>query len=122
MEVLYSDNHIVVCIKPSGVLSAKDISGEKNMTDMLKDELGVLEVYPIHRLDREVSGVMVYALSKIAAAKLSQDAADKDKFKKIYYAVVSGSPSEQSGAYEDLLFKDTKRSKLLSDNSIKGNI
>ena len=111
MDILFKDEHIVVLIKPSGVLSAKDISGSKNMTDMLKEELSISEVYPVHRLDREVSGVMVYALSKIAAAKLSADASDKDRFQKIYYAVCAGKPTEKSGVFEDLLFKDTKRSK-----------
>ena len=111
MEILYKDEHIVVCIKPSGVLSARDISGNKNMTDMLIEELSVSEVYPVHRLDREVSGVMVYALSKPAAAKLSADSSDKDRFRKVYYAVCSGIPVEGIGIFEDLLFKDTKRSK-----------
>ena len=121
MEILYKDEHIVVCIKPSGALSARDISGNKNMTDMLKQELGVMEVYPIHRLDRDVSGVMVYALNSVAAVKLSQDASDKNKFQKVYYAIVSGIPSEQSGFLEDLLFKDTKRSKsFVVDKMRKG--
>lgn len=121
MEILFKDQHIVVCIKPSGVLSASDISGSKNMTDMLKDEVGVAQVYPIHRLDREVSGVMVYALSKSAADKLSADCSEKDRFKKVYYAVCSGTPTEQRGVFEDLLFKDTKRSKsFVVDKMRKG--
>ena len=111
MEILYKDSHIVVCIKPSGVLSARDSSGAKNMADLLTKELEVKEVYPIHRLDREVSGVMVYALTSLAAAKLSADASNKDKFQKIYYAVVGGLLKEPQGVFEDLLFKDTKRSK-----------
>ena len=111
MEILYKDSHIVVCIKPSGVLSARDSSGAKNMADLLTEELEVKEVYPIHRLDREVSGVMVYALTSLAAAKLSADASNKDKFQKIYYAVVGGLLKEPQGVFEDLLFKDTKRSK-----------
>ena len=111
MEILYKDNHIVVCIKPAGVLSARDSSGAKNMTDLLAEELKVKEVYPIHRLDREVSGVMVYALTSLAAANLSADASNKDKFQKVYYAVVGGLLKEPQGVFEDLLFKDTKRSK-----------
>ena len=111
MEILYKDSYIVVCIKPSGVLSARDSSGAKNRTDLLSKELEVKEVYPIHRLDREVSGVMVYALTSLAAAKLSADASNKDKFQKVYYAVVGGLLKEPQGVFEDLLFKDTKRSK-----------
>ncbi len=121
MGILFKDKHIVVCTKPSGILSASDMSGSKNMTDMLRDELGVAHVYPVHRLDREVSGVMVYALSKSAAAKLSADSSDKDRFKKVYYAVCSGIPTERTGVFEDLLFKDTKRSKsFVVDKMRKG--
>lgn len=111
MDILYRDDHIVVCVKPDGVLSAKDASAFANMTDMLKEELGVDEVFPIHRLDRDVSGVMVYALSSLAASKLSSIASDHTKFVKEYFAVVGGSPKSQKGVFEDLLFKDTKRSK-----------
>lgn len=111
MEILYKDNHIVVCVKPSGLLSAKDSSGSANMQDVLSGELNTAEIYPVHRLDKDVSGVMVYALSKFAAAKLSADAGNKERFKKIYYAVVSGNIKEDNGVFEDLLFKDTKRSK-----------
>lgn len=111
MEILYKDSDIVVCIKPTGLLSAKDSSGNANMQDVLKAELSETEVYPIHRLDKDVSGVMVYALNKNAAAKLSADVKNKDRFEKVYYAVIGGIPSEQNGVLEDLLYKDTKRSK-----------
>ena len=111
MEILYKDNDIIVCIKPSGLLSAKDSSGNANMQDVLAAELNIVEVYPIHRLDKDVSGVMVYALNKNAAAKLSADVHDKERFEKVYYAVISGIPNEQNGVLEDLLYKDTKRSK-----------
>lgn len=121
MEILYIDNSIVVCVKPAGLLSAKDASGNANMEDALKAELGVPEVFPIHRLDREVSGVMVFALTGDAAAKLGTAASDKDKFEKIYYAVVSGCPKESVGTFEDLLFKDTNRSKsFIVDKMRKG--
>ena len=111
MDILYKDDHIVVCVKPAGVLSARDLSGNANMTDMLISELEVADVFPIHRLDRDVSGIMVYALNASAAAKLSSIASDHTKFVKEYIAVVSGRPEIQKGVFEDLLFKDTKRSK-----------
>ena len=111
MDILYKDNHIVVCVKPSGVLSAKDESGNANMTDMLKSKLGVSEVFPVHRLDREVSGVMVYALSGQAAARLCAIVSDHTKFVKEYVAVVGGSPETPKGIFEDLLYKDSKKSK-----------
>lgn len=111
MEILFKDEHIVVCIKPSGVLSAKDASGKPNMTDLLAEELKCETVYPIHRLDREVSGVMVFALTASAAARLSADAADHTRFVKEYMAVVSGCPEQPTGVFEDLLFKDSSKNK-----------
>ncbi len=111
MKVLYRDKDIVVCVKPSGVLSAADASGADNLPDMLKKDLGVSEVFPIHRLDREVSGLMVYALSKRAAAALSAQAADHTQFVKEYIALVGGKPEEDEGVLEDLLFKDSSKNK-----------
>ena len=56
-EILYKDKNVVVCIKPSGVSSQTD-GDEKNMQDFFEEK-----IYCVHRLDREVSGVMVYALN-----------------------------------------------------------
>ena len=111
MELLFSDEHIVICIKPSGVLSVKDTSGKANMQDMLAEQLNVREVYPVHRLDREVSGVMVYALSSLAAAKLSAQVSDHNRFIKEYIALVEGKPLADEGVFEDLLFKDSRKNK-----------
>lgn len=111
MDILYKDGHVVVCIKPSGVLSAKDASGKPNMNDILADELGIDEIFTVHRLDREVSGVMVYALTSADAAKLSADAADHTRFIKEYVAAVSGVPDPPKGTFEDLLFKDSAKNK-----------
>ena len=63
METLYQDKDIIVIIKPVG------IDSEKQMVDMIK-EYTTTNVYPIHRLDKNVSGVMVYALNKKSAADL----------------------------------------------------
>ena len=111
MEFLYKDEHIVVCIKPSGLLSAKDASGKANMPSVIAEELGIKEVYPVHRLDKEVSGVMVFALTSKAAAKLSADVSDHSKFVKEYLALVGGTPKEAEGVFEDLLFKDSSKNK-----------
>ncbi len=121
MEILYKDEHIVVCVKPAGVLSVKDISGKPNMMDMLSDELGFKKVYPIHRLDREVSGVMVFALSNTAAATLSAEASDHTRFVKEYLVLVDGTPSKEQGVFEDLLFKDSSKNKtFVVKNERKG--
>ncbi len=111
MEILYFDSNIVVCVKPSGILSAKDLSEKPNMQSLLESELSVKEVFPIHRLDREVSGLMVYALNKKAAATLSGAASNHTLFTKEYIALVGGIPEVESGVFEDLLFKDSAKNK-----------
>ena len=110
MEILYSDKHLVVCIKPSGVLSAKDSSGKQNMQDMLCETLGVSETFVVHRLDREVSGVMVYAKTRESARSLSTLVAER-KFYKEYLAVIEGRPEKDADTLVDLLFRDSRKNK-----------
>ncbi len=106
-EILYCDKDIAVVIKPANVISE---DGEGSVPALIREALAVDDVYTIHRLDREVCGVMVYALTKHAAASLSRAVAD-NALEKIYLAVVHGAPAEQSGIFTDLLFKDSKKNK-----------
>ena len=76
---------------------------------MLKEQLGG-EIFPIHRLDKNVGGVMVYARTKFAAASLSK-AVQEGTMVKEYLAMVHGTPPE-SGDWEDLLFKDSRKNKV----------
>ena len=103
MEILYSDKQIVACIKPVGQDS------EHDMPQMLKEALGG-DVFPIHRLDKNVGGVMVYARTKKAAAQLSQ-LIQEGLFVKEYVAQVHGTVPE-SGDWQDLLFKDSRKNKV----------
>lgn len=105
LKILYQDKDIVVCLKPVGVLSE---SG--GMPELLKKQCGFKEVYTVHRLDRAVGGVMVYAISPKAAAKLGE-AMSSGLFKKEYLALVQGTPGEKSGILRDLLFKDSAKNK-----------
>ena len=91
IPILYEDAHLLVCVKPHGVLSQTDSRGNPAMPDLLSRQCGG-EIFPVHRLDGEVSGVMVYAKTKQAAAKLSQLVSDHERFIKTYYAVVEGIP------------------------------
>lgn len=109
MEVLFQDDYIIVCIKPVGVLSQTDSNGGQSMITLLQEITGGT-VYPLHRLDREVGGVMVYAKNKFSASELSKDIAGQ-KFKKEYIALVHGIPETQKGQMTDLLFKDSKKNK-----------
>ncbi|MBQ3503826.1 MAG: RNA pseudouridine synthase [Oscillospiraceae bacterium] len=103
MDIIYSDKDLAVCIKPVG------LDSEAQMPAALKEQLGG-EFFPIHRLDKNVGGVMVYARTKQAAAALSK-AIQEGTFIKEYVAMVHGTPPEE-GDWEDLLFKDSSKNKV----------
>ena len=103
MDILYSDKHIAVLIKPVG------LDSEAEVPAALKEVLDG-EVFPIHRLDKNVGGVMVYARTKQAAAALSKSVQEGTMVKE-YVAMVHGTPPE-TGDWTDLLFKDSSKNKV----------
>lgn len=105
-NILFEDKNLIVLIKPVGV------SSEEGMISLLREYLGDPDHYigVIHRLDTVVSGVMVYAKTKAAAASLSFQIQD-GSFRKEYLAIVAGKPETESGRYDDLLFKDSAKNK-----------
>lgn len=103
MELLYTDKQIAVCIKPVG------LDSEHELPEALKQQLGG-DIYPIHRLDKNVGGVMVYSRTKQTAALLSK-AVQEGTMVKEYVAMVHRTPPE-SGDWEDLLWKDSKKNKV----------
>jgi 23S rRNA pseudouridine1911/1915/1917 synthase len=103
MDIIYSDKGIVVCLKPVG------LDSEAEVPAALTEQLGG-EIFPIHRLDKNVGGLMVYARTKAAAAALSR-AVQEGSMVKEYVATVHGTPPE-SGDWEDLLFKDSRKNKV----------
>ncbi len=103
MELLYSDSKIAVCVKPVG------LDSEHELPDALAEMLGGT-LFPIHRLDKNVGGVMVYARTRQAAAQLSK-AVQEGAMVKEYVALVHGAPP-QAGDWEDLLFKDSSKNKV----------
>lgn len=109
IQILFQDSEIIACIKPVGIVSQEDSSGGASMVSILS-ELTKGEIFPLHRLDKEVGGVMVFAKTKAAAAILSRDIAEH-RFLKQYIALVHGKPQEKSGEMADLLFKDSKKNK-----------
>lgn len=109
MEILYEDKNILFCVKPAGVLSQSDGKGRGNMPTLLAEICGC-EIYPVHRLDMEVGGVMVFAKNSQAAAKMSAITASHEDFRKEYLAVVEGTP-EKTGLLEDLLYHDKNKNK-----------
>jgi 23S rRNA pseudouridine1911/1915/1917 synthase len=90
------------------------------MISLLQSQLGG-EIYPVHRLDREVGGVMVYARTRDAAAALSQSI-QAGVVKKEYLAVVLGVPEQESGILEDLLLHDTRKNKSYVVKRMRGGV
>lgn len=103
MDILYSDRDIAVCIKPVG------LDSEKEVPAALTEALGG-ECFPVHRLDKNVGGVMVYARTRQAAAALSKTIQEGGMVKE-YVAQVHGTPPE-SDDWTDLLWKDNKKNKV----------
>ena len=103
MEILYSDKDIAVCVKPVG------LDSEAQVPQALKERLGG-EIFPLHRLDKNVGGVMVYARTKSAAAALSK-AIQEGQMIKEYVAKVHGAPKD-GDIWTDLLFKDSRKNKV----------
>ena len=113
MEILFSDRDIVLCVKPVG------LDSEIQMPAALKETLGG-EIYPVHRLDKSVGGVMVFARTQAAAASLSK-AIQEGKLIKEYVALVHGTPPE-NGDWEDLLWKDSRKNKVFVVKRMRGGV
>ena len=120
-NVLYEENHIIVVVKPVNVPVCLDSSGDLDLLNMVKKYLENKYnkknafVGLVHRLDRPVGGVMVFAKTSKAAGRLS-DEIRKKEFEKKYYAVVCGKIDE-SGRFVDKLLKDNKKNmSFVSEN------
>jgi 23S rRNA pseudouridine1911/1915/1917 synthase len=107
IKILYKDETLAVAVKPAGVLSQPDRTGEDSMITLLKAQLG-REVFPVHRLDRAVGGLMIFAMTKAAAGKLSA-LVTSDAFEKEYTAVIHGVPAEEKGELFDFLYHDSRK-------------
>ena len=119
LNVLYEDNHIIVVEKPINVLSQGDATGDKDLLTMVKEYVKVKYHKPgnvyiglVHRLDRPVGGVMVFARSSKAAARLNQQI-QKHEIKKKYLAVVHGNIMDK-GTFKDKLEKLDNGNTILS--------
>lgn len=120
MEILYSDKDIAVVVKPVGALSEE--SGNKTSVPLLiKEALGVKDVFSVHRLDKNVGGVMVYALSSRASSALIRDVAER-KIIKEYACLIYGAPENPSGEMTDLLFHDSTKNKTYIAKSMRKGV
>ena len=125
MKILYEDSAIAVCVKPAGVQSQLSANG-KDMINLLNAHFAEngetsAEAYPVHRLDKETSGVMVYAKTKAAAANLSAQIAE-NKIKKRYFAIIKGEIPQKQGILKDLLFRDKQKNKTYTVKSMRKGV
>ncbi len=124
MEILFQDKNIAVCFKPAGIISQSTDGGEDMISllnEVFKKNGENAKAYPVHRLDRETAGVMVYAKSSKAAAVLSKQA-EQNTIKKRYYAVARGVPDEKSGVLKDFLFRDKQKNKTYTVRKMRKGV
>ena len=114
LKILYEDNHIIVVAKPPNTPSQGDKTEDIDMLTIIKDYIkekynkpGNVYLGLVHRLDRPVGGVMVFAKTSKAAARLSEQVREK-VFKKEYLAIVDGKPEKLVGTLENYLLKNEK--------------
>ena len=114
LKILFEDNHIIVVEKKPNIPSQEDKTSDIDMLSLVKlyikekyNKPGNVYLGLVHRLDRPVGGVMIFAKTSKAAARLSEQVREK-VFKKEYLAVVDGKFKEKSGTLEDYLYKDER--------------
>ena len=122
LKILYEDNHIIVVVKEPGIPSQADKTKDADMLTIIKEYLkekynkpGNVYLGLVHRLDRSVGGVMVFAKTSKAASRLSEQVREK-QVKKNYIAVVKGKFENSKGIMQDYLAKDSKINKSFVTN------
>lgn len=117
MEVIYEDNHIIIVNKTSSEIVQGDKTGDTPLSETVKEYLKVKYNKPgnvfcgvTHRLDRPVSGIVVFAKTSKALARLNNMFRDKD-VKKTYWAIVANRPRETEGTLEHYLVRNEKQNK-----------
>ena len=117
LKVIYEDNHIIVVEKPVNIPSQADKTGDIDLLTMVKQYIkekyqkpGNVYLGLVHRLDRPVGGVMVFAKTSKAASRLSNQVREK-QFEKTYLAIVNGKVEQNTGTLEDYLYKDERNNK-----------
>jgi 23S rRNA pseudouridine1911/1915/1917 synthase len=118
LEILYEDNHCLAIAKPSGVSSAhfqgQDQTLDRTVKEYLKDKYhkpGQVFLGVVHRLDKPVSGVLLFARTSKAAARLSEQFRE-GTIEKTYWAIVEGSLARAAGSLEDWLLRDREQKRV----------
>lgn len=122
MKVIYEDNHIIIVEKEPNIPSQSDKTDDIDMLTLVKNYIkekynkpGEVYIGLVHRLDRPVGGIMIFARTSKAASRLSEQIRNKT-FSKKYLAVVDGKLEPSKGTLEDYLYKDERNnvSKVVS--------
>ena len=115
LEILYEDNHIIVVNKPQNIPTQSDSSGDKDMFTIVKEYIiekykkpGDAYVGLVHRLDRPTGGILVFAKTSKAAARLSEQVRNKE-LKKEYLVVADGKFKKPTGHLENYLLKNERK-------------
>lgn len=115
LKVIFEDNHIIVVEKPVNIPSQADKTGDADLLSIIKEYIkekyqkpGNVYLGLIHRLDRPVGGVMVFAKTSKAAARLSNQVREK-QFQKTYLVIVNGKMEKQKDTLQDYLLKNEKK-------------
>jgi len=125
LEILYEDNHIIVVVKPCNILSQEDSTKDADMLTIIKEYLKVKYNKPgnvylglVHRLDRPVSGIMVFAKTSKAASRLSKEIKENN-FSKRYIAIVHDNLHSDFDTFIDYIMK-TENGNSVITNKEKG--
>ena len=115
IPILYEDNHLLVVVKPPNLLSQGDATGDEDLLTLMKEYIRVTYQKPgnvyldlVHRLDRPVGGVMVFAKTSKAASRLSEQIRERT-FGRGYLAVIEGHPKKTVGSVQSFLLKDRQK-------------
>lgn len=118
IPILYEDNHLLVVVKPPGIPSQEDETGDPDMLTLLKQDLkerynkpGNVFLGLVHRLDRPVGGVMLFAKTSKSASRLSESVRSRS-FGKTYVCVVQGQPAASQATLKHYIRKDNKRNQV----------
>ncbi|MGO4343986.1 RluA family pseudouridine synthase [Paenibacillus sp. MCAF9] len=118
IKVLFEDNHLIAVVKPPGVLSQEDDTGDADMLTLLKQDIkerynkpGNVFLGLVHRLDRMVGGVMIFAKTSKAASRLSESVRSRH-FGKTYVCVVQGAPKQAQARLTHYIVKNSKQNQV----------
>lgn len=128
MEVLYEDNHLIIVNKEVGEIVQGDKTGDKPLSETIKEYIKEKYAKPgnvfcgvVHRLDRPVSGVVVFAKTSKALERMNKMFADHQQIKKTYWAIVCGCPEKVECKIESYLVRVEKQNKSYSYPTAKPN-